>query len=82
MANGPPTPPPTTAAELQDEARASQPTSQATGSTPTVPPPAPPKQDSYQYIFPVIASLASQSNFTALIRTAEHSDLNVRLLFH
>jgi len=70
MANGPPTPPPTTAAELQDEARGNS----------SVPPPASTtsaKQDPYQYIFPAIADLASQSNFQDLIQIAESTDLNV-----
>jgi COP9 signalosome complex subunit 8 len=75
MANGPPTPPPTTATELQDEARGNS----------TVPPPVPASaegtastiQDPYEQIFPAIADLASQSNFHDLIQTAEISDLNV-----
>jgi COP9 signalosome complex subunit 8 len=72
MANGPPTPPPTTATELQDEARGNS----------SVPPPASTaptnsKLDPYQHIFPAIADLASQSNFQDLIQTAEISDLNV-----
>jgi COP9 signalosome complex subunit 8 len=79
MANGPPTPPPTTVTELQDEAR----------ENPTVQPPpssssttAPTKQDPYQVVFPAIADLASQYNFQGLIETAEISDLNVSLDCH
>jgi COP9 signalosome complex subunit 8 len=75
MANGPPTPPPTTATELQDEARGNL----------NVPPPAstaPTKQDPYQHIFPDIADLASQSNYQDLIQTAEISDLNVWPCFY
>ncbi|RDB21421.1 COP9 signalosome complex subunit 8 [Hypsizygus marmoreus] len=73
---GPPTPPPTTATELQDEARGN------TSAEPIPPPPAalpttpPTKEDAYQYIFPTIADLASQSDFHGLIQVAEHSDLN------
>jgi len=69
MTNGPPTPPPTTATELQDEARGNS----------IVPPPvstAPTKHDPYQHIFPAIADLASQSNFQDLIQNAEIGDLN------
>jgi hypothetical protein len=76
MANGPPTPPPTTVTELQDEARGNA----------IVPPPVVPasaegtvstNQDPYQQVFPGIADLASQSNYHDLIQTAEISDLNV-----
>lgn len=70
MANGPPTPPPTTDIELQDEARGSSITEPILPTT---------DEDTYTNIFPTIADLASRSNFHALIQTAEHSDVNVRL---
>ena len=78
MANGPPTPPPTTATELQDEARESL-SIQSPPSSSSI---APTKQDPYQLVFPAIADLASQSNFQDLIETAETSDLNVSLNCH
>lgn len=78
MANGPLTPPPTTAAELQDEARSVD----AGGEVPAVAPQTAsvqaPAQDIYQRIFPAISELATQSNFEDLINTAESSDLNVQ----
>ncbi|KAG6833654.1 hypothetical protein H0H87_002850 [Tephrocybe sp. NHM501043] len=81
MANGPPTPPPTTEAEIQDEARLNQ---AAQGATTTVPPPAPTptppaEPDVFQEVFPVILELASQSNFRGLIQAAENATINVRM---
>lgn len=73
MANGPPTPPPTTEAELQDEARGA---SSGGHVHETITPQT--GEDAYQSIFSTIADLASQSNFQGLVRTAEHSDLSVR----
>lgn len=70
MANGPPTPPLTTATELQDEARGNSSVQAPVSTVPT-------KQDPYQHIFPAIADLAAQSNFQDLIQSAEISDLNV-----
>ncbi|GLB34789.1 putative CSN8/PSMD8/EIF3K family protein [Lyophyllum shimeji] len=74
MANGPPTPPPTTEAEIQDEAR--QPVEPVAHNV--LPPQAgPTDQDAYwQSILPTIADLASQSSFDELIRIAESADLN------
>jgi COP9 signalosome complex subunit 8 len=75
MANGPPTPPPTTEAEIQDEAR--QPAESAVPAPP--PQPVPSRDDAYwQNILPTIADLASQSNFQEIIHVAENADLNVR----
>lgn len=73
MANGPPTPPPTTEIELQDEARGNL----SSELTATVLPTGA-GEDLYQNTFPNIANLASQSNYQSLIQTAENSELNVR----
>ncbi|KAG6851289.1 hypothetical protein H0H93_011725 [Arthromyces matolae] len=69
MVNGPPTPPPTTETEIQDEARNSAENIQSVASdsisSTTTP------QDAFQAVFPTIIDLASQSNFHGLIRAAE-----------
>ncbi|KAG5719599.1 hypothetical protein E4T56_gene8948 [Termitomyces sp. T112] len=72
MANGPPTPPPTTETEIQDQARviAEIP---PTATTPLLPASAQP--DAFQAAFPVIVDLASQSNFQGLIQVAENANL-------
>ncbi|KAG6854718.1 hypothetical protein C0991_002431 [Blastosporella zonata] len=78
MANGPPTPPPTTEAEIQDEARASAEnpanatiTAFASASPPSIQP------DAFQATFPTIVNLASQSDFRRLIEVAENANINV-----
>ncbi|KAH7911416.1 hypothetical protein BJ138DRAFT_1150703 [Hygrophoropsis aurantiaca] len=82
MAQGPPTPPPMSATELQDEARDSSIT-----DTPTpldAPPPASsndptqtdPSQDIYQQLFPRIVDLVSRGDFVEITRIAESRDLN------
>ncbi|KIK58199.1 hypothetical protein GYMLUDRAFT_699536 [Collybiopsis luxurians FD-317 M1] len=92
MANGPPTPPPTTDAEIRDEARMSDAPAPApaaveenNASTPATitetaqpqPPQQPiPLQDPYQLIFPRIAELASQNRWVELIDTAEITEIN------
>lgn len=86
---GPLTPPPTTAIEMADEARTPAPI--VTEPTPAVSAPAPvpapvsapappPKQivqDSYQVLFPTLANLAHQTDYTQLISAAEYGDLKV-----
>jgi COP9 signalosome complex subunit 8 len=75
---GPPTPPPTTAAELLDEEKDKEP------ATAPVPPvkspqdPPQPKQDSYQLVFPAIADLASKGDFRELIHVVERTEIVVR----
>lgn len=85
MANGPPTPPPTTETEIQDEARTNQPppaVAHATEpATVTVPVPQPVPQDSYERKFPNIVGLASQGNWKELIQFAELSELVVQSAF-
>ncbi|KAJ3728483.1 COP9 signalosome [Lentinula raphanica] len=90
MANGPPTPPPTTDVEIQDEARmsdAAAPTSpfvessdQPSEASSSIQPPPPPQsvqqQDSYQLILPKIAELASQKQWLELIHVAEITEIN------
>ncbi|KAJ3797205.1 hypothetical protein GGU11DRAFT_87476 [Lentinula aff. detonsa] len=89
MANGPPTPPPTTDVEIQDEARmndasalaveaSSDPASQSASNAAPQPPPSPPiqLQDPYQLIFPRIAELSSQKRWIELIDIAEMTEIN------
>jgi COP9 signalosome complex subunit 8 len=79
---GPPTPPPTTATEMADEAR----TSAAVVNEPSavVPPPASPSQpkqvpqDTYQLLFPTLGNLAYHNDYKQLIDVAERNDLKVR----
>jgi COP9 signalosome complex subunit 8 len=82
MANGPPTPPPTTATEFIDEARESAPATEPTVGTPVLPQAQSrsPPQDAYRFAFPTIASLAGGGSFRELIQAAEEFDLNVRSL--
>ncbi|KAJ3984490.1 COP9 signalosome [Lentinula detonsa] len=81
MANGPPTPPPTTDVEIQDEARMSDASalaveassdlaSQSTSNAAPQPPPSPPiqLQDPYQLIFPRIMTEINASNDQQLSR--------------
>ncbi|OBZ69262.1 COP9 signalosome complex subunit 8 [Grifola frondosa] len=87
---GPPTPPPTTATELEDAARTSVPPQVTpivaevqTPPTPSesAPPQAPPtsaqerKKTSYELLFPKLAELAVNGNFEELIQVAERGDL-------
>jgi hypothetical protein len=80
MSHGPPTPPPTGAAELMDhEKDAAAPVPDATttttapaasGSAATI--------DPYHRALPTIADLVSQHNYSEVIRVAELAELNVR----
>jgi COP9 signalosome complex subunit 8 len=80
---GPPTPPPTTAVEIADEARTSAPVvTVATEPITAVPAaPAAPKQgssqDAYQLLFPTLANLAYQGDYRQIIDAAERGDLKV-----
>src|ERR1700685_2748363 len=79
---GPPTPPPTTAAEIADEARTSAPV--VSEPSAAIPPPAAsvqPKQglqDTYQHLFPALGNLAYQNDYRQIIEVAERGDLKVR----
>lgn len=78
---GPPTPPPTTAAEIADEARTSVPV--VNEPSPAASPPAAAvqlkqgAQDSYQLLFPTLATLANQNDYMQIIDVAERGDLKV-----
>ena len=78
---GPPTPPPTTAAEMADDARTSAPI--VNDPIPVVPPPAASvqakqgSQDSYQSLFPTLANLAFQNDYRQVVDIAERGDLKV-----
>ncbi|KAJ6531230.1 COP9 signalosome [Mycena capillaripes] len=74
MSTGPPTPPPSSATEIQDAARTVVPPLPAASTS--APAPAPQvRQDAFTHIFPEIASLASEKKFSALIRLAEARDV-------
>ncbi|KAF8844428.1 hypothetical protein BDN67DRAFT_1007957 [Paxillus ammoniavirescens] len=75
MTQGPPTPPPMSATELQDEARdAHISTSAASASQSSAGPP--PTSDRYLQAFPQIRDLALRNDFAAVIQYAELHDLN------
>ena len=81
---GPLTPPPSSATEMADEARAAAPVEPIPATTP-VPPASPieskqPSLDPYQQIFPTIVNLAKQQDYIQLISVAERCDLNVCFL--
>ncbi|KAJ7217136.1 COP9 signalosome [Mycena pura] len=70
----PPTPPPTSATEIQDATRTVVPPLPTSGSV-SAPSPTPQGgHDPYTQIFPQLSSLASEKNFTGLIRMAEAHD--------
>ncbi|KAG6877733.1 hypothetical protein C0993_004550 [Termitomyces sp. T159_Od127] len=70
MVHGPPTPPPTTETEIQDQARV---------AVEDLPPPVPSttQLDAFQTVFPTIVDLASEANFQSLIQVAENANLQV-----
>ncbi|PCH37714.1 hypothetical protein WOLCODRAFT_95695 [Wolfiporia cocos MD-104 SS10] len=83
---GPPTPPPSTAAEIADQSRMppppadagiAPPTQTASQSQPTAPAPVIPAANKtpYENVFPQIASLAMNRDYQKLIEVAEHEDL-------
>lgn len=74
MAQGPPTPPPTTETEIQDQARVAV-ENLPTASAPTMP--STTQLDVFQTAFPAIVDLASRSNFQNLIQVAENANLQV-----
>ncbi|KAH7923556.1 hypothetical protein BV22DRAFT_1036186 [Leucogyrophana mollusca] len=89
MAQGPPTPPPMSATELQDEARdsilnageSSARTAPGSSSAPTsvtanAPAQTSAVQDIYQQLFPRIVDLVSRGEFVEITRLAEGYDLN------
>ncbi|EKM82569.1 hypothetical protein AGABI1DRAFT_82333 [Agaricus bisporus var. burnettii JB137-S8] len=70
MVNAPPTPPPTTAAELHDQSQ-----TQPQGSSTAPPPPAQLAQDSFPASFPLIVDLAAKAQYHDLIFKAEEIDV-------
>lgn len=80
---GPPTPPPTTAAELRDEARTAASTTHPATTAPSTA--SQPRPDNFQYRFPAIVEATSKKDYKRLIQIAEETDLNVRsprIVFH
>lgn len=92
---GPPTPPLTTPAEIEDAARNSVPPQVApipSGSNTTVvasqaeppqresPPISAEQQDTYESLFPLLIDLAAKGEFKELVRVAEHGDMSVSLV--
>lgn len=84
----PPTPPPTSATEMADEARTSIPATidprpaQTPVAPVTVVAPTQAKQgqqDSYQLLFPTLANLTLQDDFKQIVAVAERGDLQVCL---
>ncbi|KAI0934558.1 hypothetical protein AcV5_006365 [Taiwanofungus camphoratus] len=90
---GPPTPPLTTPAEIEDAARNSVPPQVApipSGSNTTVvasqaeppqresPPISAEQQDTYESLFPLLIDLAAKGEFKELVRVAEHGDMSAR----
>jgi hypothetical protein len=81
MANGPPTPPPTTAVELIDEAREKAMNTQpAPVATEPQQQQQPSGHDPFQEMFPTITNLAAQGKFLDLINVAEQTEINVRFI--
>ncbi|KIK08237.1 hypothetical protein K443DRAFT_672732 [Laccaria amethystina LaAM-08-1] len=71
---GPPTPPPTTAAELRDEARTAASTTHPATTAPSTA--SQPRPDHFQYRFPAIVEATSKKEYQRLIQIAEETDLN------
>ncbi|KAJ3515732.1 hypothetical protein NLJ89_g1574 [Agrocybe chaxingu] len=84
MVNGPPTPPPTTAAELQDEARiASTSTADqapAVHASDPPPPQAAPETrlEIYQDVLPALIDSLARNEYNRLVLVAEEADLEAR----
>ena len=89
---GPPTPPPSSATEIEDAARTTLPPPQAAPATePVAPAPAPPPPEqtqptipnqtapktAYELLFPSITELARSGSVRDLIQVAERGDLSV-----
>jgi len=86
MAQGPPTPPPTSTTEFQDQVRDSVTggtgTSSGTPEENTSMTRANPVVDSYQQAFPQICGFALRGDFPTLVQRAELSDLKVACTFN
>ena len=75
MVNGPLTPPPTTATELQDEARENPSTVEAPQEAPTSLPQSRPEH--YQLILASIAEAISNRNYSQVTNIAQEADYEV-----
>ncbi|KAJ7311509.1 COP9 signalosome [Mycena albidolilacea] len=75
MSTGPPTPPPTSATEIQDAARTIVPPVPAASTSAPAPAPQTARQDGFTQIFPEIASFAAEKQYPGLIRLAEAHDI-------
>ena len=71
MVNGPPTPPPTTATELQDEARENPSTVEASTLLPQHRP------EHYQHVLASIAEAISNKNYSEVTNIAQEADYEV-----
>jgi COP9 signalosome complex subunit 8 len=71
MVNGPPTPPPTTATELQDEARENPSTVEASTSLPQNRP------EDYQHVLASIAEAISKGDYSRVTNIAQEADYEV-----
>ena len=74
MVNGPPTPPPTTATELQDEARENPSTVEAPTSLPQSRP------EHYQHVLASIVEAMSNKNYSQVTNIAQEADYEVSSL--
>jgi len=75
MVNGPPTPPATTPAELQDEARTAT-SSIAASSVPSVQNGPQNKPEVYQSVIPLMAEAIARGDYQRLVRIADDTDRN------
>lgn len=71
MVNGPPTPPATTAIELQDEARENPPISDASTSLPLD------RTENYQHVLASIVEAISNKDYPQVINIAQETDYEV-----
>lgn len=76
MVNGPPTPPPTTATELQDEARENPLPAEAASSLLQNP-----TEQHYQHILASIIEAISNKDYPLVINIAQETDYDVFLAF-
>jgi len=71
MVNGPPTPPPTTATELQDEARENPPIAEPSTSLPQA------MTEHYQHVLASIIEAVSNKDYPQIINIAQETDYDV-----
>ena len=79
MSNGPPTPPATTPAELQDEARFSGQsiTESSVSAAPEPPQTTQSVPESYQSALPAMIETIARNDYQQLVKIAEYTDYNV-----